>query len=557
MIEFKDLQSLILPESHKINHKLLLSFLLIAFLIHAPAAPAFVEQLEEAQPSTQTDAEEVVFVDNLGRDTPRSSFIGFLEATDKFDYEAAVQYMDLRNLPHSVRKIEAEELARELDFVIKRGMKIDISHLSKNPGGQVVDGLPEYRDELGRLTDDGEEQVLFMQRVPGLDDNYIWKISNASIALVPELYDYFSYPDWIENIRLRMPDNSGFLGVELFKWVIILGVTFISLPIFWLLGLVLSRFISKPGQPLHRQVRRLLTRPFPLLAVLYVNSELLKELGLGARAQALAESGTIITVVVVWVIFSLIDLIRARRRERFLAQGRADAHILGRPLANALKLTTLLVATLVWLSNSGVEISALLAGLGIGGVALALALQKPIEDLLGAVSLYSQQPMQTGDLCKYGTILGRIEEIGLRTTRIRTLNDTLVSVPNCIIAHGAIENYSAREKMLYHPSLPLRFDTTQEQMQIIIQGIDAMARKHEKVIEDQVRIRFTEFTDNAMIIKARIYVDESDFSGYLQVVDELNMAIMKIVQDAGAHFAQGARTVMLENGNNPVPQIST
>jgi MscS family membrane protein len=557
MIEFKDLQSLILPESHKKNHKLLLSFLLIAFLIHAPVAPAFVEQLEETQPSTQTDAEEAVFVDNLGRDTPRSSFIGFLEATDKFDYEAAVQYMDLRNLPHSVRKIEAEELARELDFVIKRGMKIDINHLSSSLGGQVVDGLPEYRDELGRLSDDGEEQVLLMQRVPGLDGNFIWKISNASIALVPELYDYFSYPEWIESIRTRVPEKTGFLGVELFKWVIILGVTFISLPIFWLLGFVLSRFISKPGQPLHKPVRRLLTWPFPLLAVLYVNSELLKELGLGARAQAIAESKTIITLVLVWVIFSLIDLIRARRRERFLAQGRADAHILGRPLANALKLITLLVATLVWLSNSGVEISALLAGLGIGGVALALALQKPIEDLLGAVSLYSQQPMQTGDLCRYGTILGRIEEIGLRTTRIRTLNDTLVSVPNCIIAHGAIENYSAREKMLYHPSLPLRFDTTQEQMQIIIQGIDAMARKHEKVIGDQVRIRFTEFTDNAMIIKARIYVDESNFSGYLQVVDELNMAIMKIVQDAGAHFAQGARTVMLENGNNPVPQIST
>lgn len=557
MIEFKDLQSLILPKSHKKNHKLLLSFLLIACLIYAPAASAFGEQLEEAQTSTQTDAEEVVFVDNLGRDTPRSSFIGFLEATDKFDYETAVQYMDLRNLPHSVRKIEAEELARELDFVIKRGMKIDISHLSKNPGGQVVDGLPEYRDELGHLRADDDEQVLLMQRVPGLDDNFIWKISNASIALVPELYDFFSYPEWIENIRTRVPEKTGFLGVELFKWVIILGVTFISLPIFWLLGLVLSRFISKPGQPLHKPVRKLFTRPFPLLAVLYVNSELLRELGLGARAQALAESGTIITVVVVWVIFSLIDLVRARRRERFLAQGRADAHILGRPLANALKLTTLLVATLVWLSNSGVEISALLAGLGIGGVALALALQKPIEDLLGAVSLYSQQPMQTGDLCKYGTILGRIEEIGLRTTRLRTLNDTLVSVPNCIIAHGAIENYSARKKMLYHPNLPLRFDTTQEQMQAIIHGIDAMARKHEKVIEDQVRIRFTEFTDNAMIVKARIYVDESDFSGYLEVVDELNMAIMKIVQDAGAHFAQGARTVMLENGNNPVPQIST
>jgi MscS family membrane protein len=86
-------------------------------------------------------------------------------------------------------------------------------------------------------------------------------------------------------------------------------------------------------------------------------------------------------------------------------------------------------------------------------------------------------------------------------------------------------------------------------MQAIINDIDAMARNHEKVIGDSVRIRFTEYSENAMIIRARIYVDETDFSTYLKVVSELNMAIMKIVQDNGAHFAQGAKTIMLENGN--------
>ncbi len=86
------------------------------------------------------------------------------------------------------------------------------------------------------------------------------------------------------------------------------------------------------------------------------------------------------------------------------------------------KLSTLLAAALVWLSNTGIDITTLLAGLGVGGIALALALQKPIEDLLGAVSIYSQQPIVTGDLCKYAPPWQRIEEIGLRTTRIRTLN---------------------------------------------------------------------------------------------------------------------------------------
>jgi len=528
-----------------------LLLILIICLAWAPTVLALQEQVQESPDQVQDVAEDAAFKDNFGRDTPRSSFIGFLQATEKFDYETAVQYMDLRNLPYSVRKHDGEELAMQLDFVIKRGMKIDVAHLSQKVTGQVVDGLPDYRDELGRIVSSEGEQVLLMQRVPGLDNNFIWKISNASIAHVPELYDYFSYPDWVEDIRARLPADVGFLGVELFKWVIILGAAVISFPIFWLTGFALSWLISRPGSPLHRPIRRLLTRPFPLLAVMLLSGSLLLELGLGATAQALVETKTLMTVVVVWIIFSLIDLARAWRREQFLAQGRADAHILGRPLANALKLATILVATLVWLSNSGVNISTLLAGLGVGGIALALALQKPIEDLLGAVSIYSQQPIVTGDLCKYGTTLGRIEEIGLRTTRIRTLNDTLVSVPNCIIAHGAIENYTAREKMLYHPDLPLRYDTSMEQMKTIIGAIDQMARDHDGVITNSVRVRFTGFAENSMVIKARIYVDTADFSTYLQVVTDLNMGIMSAVQDAGAHFAQGAKTIMLEHGNEP------
>ena len=109
--------------------------------------------------------------------------------------------------------------------------------------------------------------------------------------------------------------------------------------------------------------------------------------------------------------------------------------------------------------------------------------------------------------------------------------------------------------MLYHPDLPLRYDTSGEQMRTIIAGIEKMARAHEKVIASTVRVRFTEFTENAMIIKARIYVDESDFSNYLAVVDDLNMGIIEIVENAGAHFAQGAKTIMLENGAGPRVEV--
>lgn len=521
-------------------------FFLILSLAFSSTASALQDQAATVAAPDLDIIEDVAFKDNLGRDTPRSSFIGFLQLSENFDYKTAAEFLDRRNLPRETREYGGEELARQLDFIIKRGMKIDVNLLSIKTSGQVVDGLPDYRDELGRLVSGDDELTLYMQRVPGVDDNFIWKVSNVSVALIPDLYEYFSYPDWVEKVRERLPDDVGFLGVELFKWVILFGVALVSAPVFWLLGFTLSLLFSKRSSPLYPAVRKLFCRPLVILAVMLLLGALLKELGLGATAQKLIESKTLMTLVIVWIMFSLIDLARASRREKFIAQGRSDAHILGRPMANALKLFILLAAVLVWLSNSGVNISTLLAGLGVGGIALALALQKPIEDLLGAVSIYSQRPIITGDLCKYGTTVGRVEEIGLRTTRIRTLSNTLVSVPNCIIAHGAIENLSARETMLYHPELPLRYDTSPEQMETIIAEIHQMAGSHDTVIADSVRIQFTEFSENSMIIKARIYVDTSDFSTYLQVVTELNMAIMKIISSAGAHFAQGAKTIMLE-----------
>ncbi len=438
----------------------LLLMLVLASLAFTSTDLAAQDTVAEVLEENAELVEDVVFQDNLGRDTPRSSFLGFLLAAEKFDYEQAAKFMDFRNLPFEVGQLEHAELARQLDFVIKRGMKVNIDHLSLKVTGQVVDGLPDYRDELGRVIADDAEQIIYIQRVPGDSDNFVWKISNASVAQVPELYDFLSYPQWVEDVRENVPGDFSFLGIELFKWVIILAVAAIAYPAFWLIGLVLSWLISRPGSPLHIPVRKLFTRPLAILAVLYLTRMILLELGLGARAQVFASTKTFWTIVMVWLIFSLIDLFRAIRRERFLAQGRADAHILGRPMANSLKLITLLVASLFWMANAGINITTLLTGLGIGGLALALALQKPIEDVLGAVSIYAQQPIATGDLCKYGTALGHVEEIGLRTTRLRTLDDTLVSVPNSIIAHGAIENYSAREKILYHPDLPLRYDTT-------------------------------------------------------------------------------------------------
>ncbi|MFT5141069.1 MAG: MscS family membrane protein [Rhodothermales bacterium] len=501
--------------------------------------PSFALQDTAKEGSGGTQEQAIEPSDPYGRDTPRGSFEGFLKSAEEFDFEKAAEYLDLRNLPPNLRQFDAVTLAQHLDFVIKRNMKIDSVMLSDRREGQAIDDQPDYRDELGRIQTVEGEVILLMQKVPGPEDGFIWKISNATVAQIPDLHREFSYPAWVESVQSKLPANKDFLGLELFKWVIILVIAVLATPIFWLLAVGLCRLFFKPDSPFFNDVRKLLTRPVLVLAILFLMKSVLHNLGLGATAQRVEQAGTVLTIIFVWLFFSLIDLARASRREKYLAQGRMDASVLGRPMANALKLFTLLAAILIWLTNAGVNITTLLAGLGIGGVAIALALQKPIEDLLGAISIYSQQPVVTGDLCKVGSTFGRVEEIGLRTTLIRTLADTRVSIPNSKIAYGEIENYTVRKKMLYHPELPLRYDSTPEQIQAITSGIETMLRAEENILQDSIRVRFTQFEKHSLIINVRIYVDTEDFNRYLEVVEQVNIAIMNIVQTSGAHFDQG------------------
>jgi len=478
------------------------------------------------------------FVDPLGRDTPRSSMRSFLLAAEQGDFQRAQQFMDFRNLPREMRGIDQAELAEWLYLVISRTLWIDEAALSDSSFGAKGDGLPDYRDLITTLDLEGEPVALLLQRVPADEPgHFIWKISNASVAQVPGLYEHFGYPEWVENFRQRIPSGYSFLGVELFKWIIMVALAVVLWPLLWLFFLGVTRLLCKPSDGLYPEVRKLLTKPLPILIVLIVGAMMLVELGLGATAQGILKSHTLTTFIAIWLLFCVVDLIRGIRRERFLVQGRDDAAVLGRPMANAVKLIIALLGVLLWLSNMGVNISALLAGLGVGGIAMALALQKPIEDLFGAITLYSQRPISTGDVCRYGNHFGKVEEIGLRSTRIRTLGNTIVSVPNSRLALEDIENISARKSVWYQPLIRLRIDTSPEQMRAIVEKVRQCLIDDEQVLNDVLRVQFRQFGEYSLDIKVHCYVNTTNFDEYLEISEQLNFRILEIVEESGASLA--------------------
>jgi MscS family membrane protein len=299
--------------------------------------------------------------------------------------------------------------------------------------------------------------------------------------------------------------------------------------------------LASPNSGLYPEIHKLLTRPLPILILVIVLNVLLRELGLGATAQKIMQARTLGTFIGVWLLFGVIDLVRAIRRERYLDRGRDDAAVLGRPMANALKLLVALMGALVWLSNMGVNISALLAGLGVGGIAMALALQKPIEDLFGAITLYSQRPVSTGDVCRYGLHFGRVEEIGLRSTRIRTQGNTVVSVPNSRLAYEDIENISARKSVWYQPLIRLRIDTTPDQIRSIVEQTKQMLLDDERVLNDVLRVQFRQFGEYSLDVKIHCYINTTDFTTYLTIAEDLNFRVLEIVHQAGASLALPGR----------------
>jgi MscS family membrane protein len=216
-------------------------------------------------------------------------------------------------------------------------------------------------------------------------------------------------------------------------------------------------------------------------------------------------------------------------------------------MGNALKLLIAVVATLVYLDKIGVNITALVAGLGVGGVAVALALQKPMEDIFGAITLYAQQPVRVGDFCRFGADeMGTIEEIGLRTTRIRTLANTVIAIPNSRLASEPIDNFSARQKILYRPTLRVKQDTTPDQMEVILAGMRELFDKHDRVLKEGQRVRLRDFASDALLIEAFAYVDTTVWVEYLEIAEELNLGMLRIVTEAGSGLSLPARTLRIE-----------
>lgn len=257
--------------------------------------------------------------------------------------------------------------------------------------------------------------------------------------------------------------------------------------------------------------------------------------------------GRILTLgIATWFLWRLIGGLAAYFSERAKQTESALDDQLVPFVAKTLKIFTVITAVLVIAQNLGYSVSGVIASLGIGGIAVAMAARDTIANVFGSIMILVDRPFAIGDWIKAGEFEGVVEEIGFRSTRIRTFEQTLVNVPNSLLANMVIDNIDARSKRRIKMRIGLTYSTTPELMQQAIEGIEKILEAHEGVDQNFKLVKFDDFADSSLSIFLYYFSASKNWAEYLQVRQEVNMQIMHLLESLELDFAFPTRTVHLE-----------
>jgi MscS family membrane protein len=277
-------------------------------------------------------------------------------------------------------------------------------------------------------------------------------------------------------------------------------------------------------------------------------------LPLEARAMTtMAEAIAIVTTLaVLWTAFRGIDLARGVLERGAWAVDRPSSRSLLSIGARFAKVGALAISAIVALAQLGVSVASLVAGLGIGGLAIALAAQKTVENLFGTLSIGVDQPMREGDFVKLYDFVGTVEQIGLRSTRIRTPDRTIITVPNGELAHQRIESFSVRDRLRLAATIGLVYGTTSQQMRTILAELEAILRRHPKIWSDTVVVCFKELAASSLDIEVVAWFQTTDGAEFQRIRQDLLLDFMAAIEQHGSAIAFPTRTVHISS-SAPAP----
>jgi MscS family membrane protein len=514
-------------------------------LFYVAIATAAAGQLLPTQSGTPVPAKQAT-QDPLGRDTPSGAVFGFLQAAQAGNYSTAAQYLQMTN---AKRLSQGDELATKLKVVMDRAFAGNLRRISNQSEGTPQEDVPLDRQRVGALSAGEVEADLDLVRVSDPGGARIWLFSSETLSKVPDLYDQLQ----VRQAENRLPGflvRNQLLGMPIWQWLSILIGVPLAAGAGWLAlqSLALLRYLSwrDRSQP-RKVVWSAISNPIWLVLGAGIHSILVRYI----RLPLLQRHYYQIAIGIVFIIgFNLLlwrVLQQMTRHVRASAiyggrRGAASLMLLGE---RVLKVMIFILAIFLILSTLGFNMTTALAGLGIGGIAIAFAAQKTLENLFGGVSLLGDDVILIGDVCRFGDRVGTVEDISLRSTRIRTPDRTELSIPNGSLATMNVENLSRRDKILFNTKLGLRYETSADQLRYVLAQIRRLFYEHPKVETDGARIRFIGYDNSSLTLEVFCYVLTRDGAEFLAIQEDLLLRMMDIIEASGTSLALPSRTLYL------------
>jgi MscS family membrane protein len=508
-------------------------------------APVSSAQGGAPPPATTGSAQPETPKDPLGRETPRGTLLGFWREARDGNNEAAAQYLATSRSDQA-----AEDLAHQLYVVLDSRLPARLNAVSDRPEGALANPLKPDQDVVGTISTNNGPLDLVVERVNRGPAGRVWLFSRQTLDAIPAVYDEVDLVS-VDRFLPRVLAGYRLGGVRLFDWLVLLLVIPICYRLFSLLNpslrlvMRLWRGRADGSQPAVIQVPGFVRLLLLAAAIRWLLTGV--DLPLMERRFWLVSSGFFIIISAVWMLLLLTAHAETVLHRRLKDTGEFTALLrLGRRLGEVIVIAAGVLLTLYYF---GVDPTAALAGLGIGGIAVALAAQKTLENVIGGLSIIFDKAVRVGDFLKLGDTLGSVDYIGLRSTRIRTLNRTILSVPNGQIANVNIETLSARDKFWLHHVVPLRFETNGEQLRLVIDGIRSFLLGHAAIdVTEAVRVRFFRLGPYSLDVEVFAYLRAGDWERFLEIQEELLFGIMGIVERAEASIALPTQTLRLANG---------
>lgn len=484
--------------------------------------------------------------DDEAADSPRASVRSFLDLCDRSRYADAARYLDTsRNTGES-----DAELARKLSAVLNERLNVDLDRLSPASQGQKDPSTPPGTQELGKLKD-GKGRFVSIRIVRhesrSPEDEPRWVFSQSTVQNVDALYASLN-GRWVRNHLPEALLSQGWWGLYYWQWlafpVLALLCTLLGHALTWVLDHVVRRMISHWAWS--AVFLRRMRRPMTMAVALFVFWTLVPYLALTLRAEDVL--GRVLRALgylaFFWALLRAVTVAGDEISNAPWSMNRPSLRSLTSFGVKVGKFMVAAMALMAAMSELGYPVTSVVAGFGLGGIALALAAQKTVENLFGSISILADQPFLVGDTIRVDGVEGTVERIGVRSTRLRTADRTAVIIPNGKLADMRIESLGPRDRIRFATKIVLDRATPIAKVEAVLAGLKKKLSEHPKIESKNVWVHLVSLGDvdgSGFSIEVASLVETRDFTEFAGIRDALLVACSKIIEEQGARLSLPSR----------------